>query len=240
MAEKRASVKFVQRNKAKLAPVGNSTRMSGPGMARRQLLLNTARRMLRTTRLADLSLGEVARRAKVAKGSAYFFYEDVNALLASLAGVIDKELQEVLREPVSGRVTSWQDIFRLMFERGVAFLESDPAACQLTIGVDTTPALKLLDRTNDIALARIFDEQISWVFELPPIPDRPKLFFRAVELADVMLCLSMVEHGRISREYVEEATRAAIAYLQTYIPPKLPRRSSETDFLASSQKPTQS
>jgi AcrR family transcriptional regulator len=240
MTAKLARVKFGQRHKSKLAPVGNSTRMSGPGMARRQLLLSTARRMLRTTRLADLSLGEVARRAKVAKGSAYFFYEDVSALCASLAGVIDKELQEVLRKPVPGTVNSWQDIFRLMFERGVAYLESDPAACRLTIGVDTTPALKLLDRTNDIARARIFDEQISKVFELPPMPDRPKLFFRAVELADVMLCISMAEHDRISREYVEEATRAAIAYLQTYLPPKLPRRSPETDFLVPPEKATQS
>jgi hypothetical protein len=34
-----------------------SSRMNGPGVARRQLLLNSARKMLRTTRLADLSLG---------------------------------------------------------------------------------------------------------------------------------------------------------------------------------------
>jgi AcrR family transcriptional regulator len=240
MAAKLGRVKFGQGDKSKLAPVGNSTRMSGPGMARRKLLLSTARRMLRTTRLADLSLGEVARRAKVAKGSAYFFYEDVNALCASLAGIIDKELQEILREPLPGPVKSWQDIFTLVFERGVAFLESDPAACQLTIGVDASPALKLLDRTNDIVLGRIFDEQISREFELPAMPDRPKLFFRAVELADVMLCLSMAEHGRISREYVEEATRAAIAYLQTYLPLKLPRRSSETAFPAPTQKAIQS
>jgi len=51
-----------------------------------------------------------------------------------------------------------------MFERGVAFLESDPAACQLTIGVDATPALKFLDRSNDIVRSRIVDEQISRVF----------------------------------------------------------------------------
>lgn len=227
MAAKLGRAKSGQRNTYKLMPAGNSARMSRPGKARRQLLLSTARKMLRTTRLADLSLGEIARRAKVAKGSAYFFYEDVHALCASLAGVIGNELQEILREPLSEPEKSWQDIFRLLFERGVAYLESDYAACQLTIGVDATPALKFLDRTNDVVLGKIFDEQISSVFELPLLPDRAKLFFRAVELADTMLCVSMAEYGRISPEYVEEASRAAIAYLQTYLPHKLPRRSAD-------------
>jgi AcrR family transcriptional regulator len=207
----------------------NRVRMSGPGVARRQLLLNTARKMLRTTRLGELSLGEVARRAKVGKGSAYFFYDDVNALCASLKQLIDNELQEVLRAPLTQSVSSWQEVIRLLMHRGIAFLESDLAACQLSIGVDASPALKLMDRANDAALGRIFDEQISQQFVLPIIPDRPKLFYRALELADVMLSLSMIEHGKITPEYVEEGCRAALAYLRIYIPEKLHRSPPEAD-----------
>jgi AcrR family transcriptional regulator len=210
-----------RREGSSIALQANGVRMSGPGLARRQLLLNTARKMLRTTRLAELSLGEVARRAKVAKGSAYFFYTDVNALCASLKGLIDEELQEVLRAPVTRSVPSWQEVFRVLIDRGIEFLKNDPAACQLAVGVDASPALKLMDRANDVVLGRIFDEQISQWFRLPLVPDRPKLFFRALELADVMLSLSMLEHGKITPEYAEEASRAGIAYLQTYIPEKL-------------------
>jgi AcrR family transcriptional regulator len=202
-------------------------RMSGPGLARRQLLLNTARKMLRTTRLADLSLGEVAKRAKVAKGSAYFFYDDVNALCASLKALIDAEFQAVFRAPLTESVSSWQQVVRLLFYRGIEFLQNDRAACQLAIGVDASQALKRMDRANDLVLGRIIDEQISTYFELPLMPDRPKLFFRALELTDVMLSLSMIEHGKITPEYVEEGYRAAIAYLQTYIPEKAPLRRSE-------------
>jgi AcrR family transcriptional regulator len=198
--------------------------MSAPGIARRQLLLNTARKLLHTTRLADLSLGEVARRAKVAKGSAYFFYDDINALCVSLKALIEHEFQDVLRAPLNESVSSWQHLVRLLFDRGVSFLQEDPAACQLAIGVDASPKLKLMERTNDVVLGRIIDEQVSTQFQLPLLPDRPKLFFRALELADVMLSLSMIEHGKITPEYVEEAYRAAIAYLQIYLPDKLPAK----------------
>jgi AcrR family transcriptional regulator len=198
--------------------------MSAPGLARRQLLLNSARKMLRTTRLADLSLGDVAKRAKVPKGSAYFFYEDINALCASLVGLMDEELQAVLREPLPPTMNSWQEIFTLLIERGCNFLENDPAASQLIVGMDATPSLKLIDRANDVVLGRIVDEQLASKFELPPMLDRPKLFFRALELADVMLCLSMIEHGRITKEYADEGCRAGLAYLGTYLPQKLPRK----------------
>ncbi len=216
-----------RREGSNITSQASGVRMSGPGVARRQLLLNTAWKMLRTTRLADLSLGEVARRAKVGKGSAYFFYDDVNALCASLKGLIDSEFQEVLRAPLTQSVSSWQEVVRLLYHRGIAFLEDDPAACQLAIGVDASPALKLMDRANDAVLGRIFDEQISQRFVLPIIPDRPKLFFRALELTDMMLSISMLERGKITPEYIEEGYRAAIAYLQIYIPEKLPRKKSE-------------
>jgi len=41
-----------------------------------------ARKLLRTTRLADLSLGEIAKRAKVAKDR-LFFYDDFNACVSA-------------------------------------------------------------------------------------------------------------------------------------------------------------
>ncbi len=178
-----------RREGSSIASQPNSVRMSGPGLARRQLMLNTARKMLRTGRLAELSLGEVARRAKVAKGSAYFFYDDVNALCASLKVHIDKEFQDVLSAPLTESVSSWQEVFRQVYLRGIQFLENDPAACQLAIGVDASPALKLLDRANDAFAGRTMDEQISQHFVLPIIPDRPKLFFRALALTDVMLSI---------------------------------------------------
>jgi hypothetical protein len=35
-----------------------------------------------------------------------------------------------------GAVSSWQEVIWLLYDRGIAFLENDPAACQLAIGVE--------------------------------------------------------------------------------------------------------
>ena len=211
------------RGQAKMHAMANNGRTNIKGEARRKRLLDSARYLLRDSRLSELSLGNVARYAKVPKGSAYFFYEDINALYASLLGIIDDELQVLLRKPLRRTVNQWQDVVGELIDRGSTFFSQDSAARQLVVGVDTPPALKLRDRANDILLGKIFEEHVAARFTLPEIEDRSTLFFRAVEIADLMFCLSMGEHGRVSPAYGAEAKRAAIAYLQSYFPKKLRR-----------------
>jgi hypothetical protein len=91
----------------------------------------------------------------VTKGSAHFFYDDVNALCASLKGLIDEEF--LLRAPPTHTVSSWQELVRLLFDRVTAFLEKDPTACQLAVGVDASPALKLMSG----------ETTLSWVESSP-------------------------------------------------------------------------
>jgi hypothetical protein len=61
-------------------------------------------------------------------------------------------------------------------------------------------------------------------FVLPDIPDRSRVFFYAIEAADLMFGLSLFEGGTLRREMVEEAKRMSCAYLALYIPKHLPRR----------------
>ena len=207
--------------RARNTPV--TSRTNAAGSIRRKRLLASARELLRVSRLADLSLADVAKHAKVPKGSAYFFYADIDSLYASLLGIIDVELQALLRKPLRRTSYSWQDVVGELIDRGRAFFGRDAAARHLIIGVDTTPALKLRDRANDIVLGKIFEDQVSARFVLPPHESRSALFFRAVEIADLMFCLSMSEHGYVSVAYGAEAKRAAIAYLGTYFALTLPR-----------------
>ncbi|MGH8260071.1 MAG: hypothetical protein ACREUG_10315, partial [Steroidobacteraceae bacterium] len=102
------------------------------------------------------------------------------------------------------------------------------AARQLQVGPKTPPALKLHDRRSDIAIARLYEQHIASIFDLPQIANRSRLFFRAVEIADLMFCLSMLEHGSVTKEMCREADRAASAYLATYLPTALPFRNIET------------
>jgi AcrR family transcriptional regulator len=194
------------------------------GIARRRLLLESARALLETRELDEISLGDVAAHAGVPKGSAYHFYEDIKDLYTALLAVTEEELLTAQRLPITDRITSWPDVVRILIGRGVQHYANNPASRQLQIGPKTPPDLKLRDRRSDERLGGIYQEQLQAFFELPEIPNRSRVFFHAVEIADLMFGLSVLENGEITPEMSEEATRAAVAYLRLYLPEKLPRR----------------
>jgi AcrR family transcriptional regulator len=204
-----------------------ATRRSVPqrrGLARRDTLEQAARELLRDHELDELSLGDVARHAGVPVSSAYHFYGDIRDLYAALLAKIGDEALGLYRKPLLVAPHAWPDVMAAFARKGMRFFEGDPAAARLMVGPKTPADLKLRDRANDVALGRLLEEQMSRYFVLPTIPDRSRVFFRAIEIADLMFCLSMVEHGRITRDYTDEAIRAAVGYLGSYLPEKLPRR----------------
>lgn len=195
------------------------------GIARRQQLLHAARELLDTRELDQISLGDVAAAAEIPKGSAYHFYEDIKDLYANLLAGLEEELLAALDAPVRGKVRDWQQLVELLTARGVAFYAGSRASTQLQIGSKVPADLKLRDRQNDARVGHIYERHIDALFELPAIPKRATIFFRAVEIADLMFSLSVLEHGHITQEMAQEASRAMCAYLRCYLPEKLPRRS---------------
>ena len=194
------------------------------GIARRKVLLEAARSLLEEHELDEISLGDVAAKAGVPKGSAYHFYDDIRDLYAALLAETEEELLAAQRRPITEPIRRWPDVVRVLIHRGVTFYDSNPASKQLQIGPKTPPELKLRDRRSDVTLGAIYQEQLGTFFELPPIPNLPQIFFRSVEIADLMFCLSVLETNAITEEMSDEAARASIAYLSTYLPEKLPRK----------------
>jgi len=70
------------------------------GIARRDKLLESARELLRTREMDEISLGDVAKHAKVPKGSAYHFYSNIVDVYASLVALHDKDLQAIMSAPI--------------------------------------------------------------------------------------------------------------------------------------------
>lgn len=194
------------------------------GIARRQQLLAAARELLETRELDAISLGDVAARARVPKGSAYHFYSDIKDLYSSLLAEIEAEMLVDHRAPIVSATRGWQDVIRVLIGRGARYFEKDAAARQLLIGPKTPPDLKIQDRRNDLVLARVFEQQVDRIYELPQVDDRSVIFFRALEIVDLMFCLSMMEYKRVTPHMCQEAMRAAIAYLECHFPKKLRRR----------------
>jgi AcrR family transcriptional regulator len=194
------------------------------GIARRELLLSAARTLLTERELDEISLGDVAARAGVPKGSAYHFYDDISDLYGALLALTEEEVLQTQGARITEPVREWPDVVRILIRRGVAFYNSNRPHCQLQIGPKTPPELKLRDRRSDFALGGIYRRQLDAFFAVPELPNAPQVFFRAVEIADLMFGLSVLESGRITEEMGAEAQRAVIAYLATYLPAKLPRR----------------
>lgn len=206
-----------------------STRRKAPqarGLERRRRLLESARTLLASHDLDDLTLSDVAAHARMPKGSAYFFYADIGDLYAALQAVHQQELIETLQQPIRKPIRRWQDVVAALNARGMAYYESNPAARQLQIGPKTSPDLKLRDRRSDERLGKLFEQHVDTFFVLPAIRERASVFFRAVEIADLMFSLSVIEHGTITRAMCAEADRACIAYLESYLTESLPRRRS--------------
>ncbi len=80
------------------------------GIARRQQLMDAARTLLESHELDAISLGDVAAAAKVPKGSAYHFYDDIRDLYSALLARFAEELVVVLETPVRGKPKSWQNV----------------------------------------------------------------------------------------------------------------------------------
>jgi AcrR family transcriptional regulator len=180
--------------------------------------------LLETRQLDAISLGDVAEHAQVPKGSAYHFYADIKDLYSSLLTTIEEEIVLEHREPITSPTRGWQDVLKIMIERGVCYFEKDAAARQLLIGPKTPPDLKMQDRRSDLTLSKIFEQQVAELYDLPDLPNRSDIFFRALEIVDLMFSLSMIEHKRITEEMCQEAMRASIAYLECYLPRTLPKK----------------
>ncbi|MBM5812160.1 MAG: TetR/AcrR family transcriptional regulator [Gammaproteobacteria bacterium] len=190
----------------------------------RSRLINTARALLHSRRLTELTLSDVAARAEVPKSSAYHYFADIEDLYGHLLLILHQEVRAALAAPLVGPFASWSEVVARLIERGVRHFGADPAAQQLLVDPAASPDLRLGVFKCDVALGEVFAQQINAHFELPAVTDRPAVFFRAVEIAGLMFCLSFVDHGRITRGMMVEASRATVAYLGLYLPAKLPRR----------------
>ncbi len=200
------------------------TSLHARGIERRRRLIESARRLLDSRELNEITLGDVAADAGVPKGSAYFFYSDIEDLYVSLQAELQEELIKVLKKPIRRQIRRWQDVIAALNARGMEFYSHNPAARQLQIGPRTSPELKMRDRQSDVTIGKIYEQHLDEHFALPELDGRSRIFFRAVEIADLMFGLSVLESGTITPDMCAEADRAGIAYLESYLSPSLPRR----------------
>ena len=193
------------------------------GRVRREALFAAARELLAAHDSSQITLADVAAHAAVPKSSAYHFYKDALGLYVELVALLDAELQRLIQQPLP-QVRGWEEAMGVIIDRAASFFDNNPAAQQLMLSSQTPPLIKRFSRRADMDTSRLIEELIDTQFVLPAIPERSRVFFHAVEAADLMFGLSLFESGELMGDMVEEAKRMSCAYLALYLPKHLPRR----------------
>ncbi len=195
------------------------------GVARRRMLLDAARELLMEVPIEELTFGQIATKAGVPEGSAYHFYANKYDLLSSLAVELSGQFLEAYQEPIDdGTITTWHDLADLVIDRSADIYAVDHAAVQIFLGGKTPPEIGMVDTGNVKRLSAVVIELFERYFVLPEIERVDNVFYYFVNLTDLMLSMSVIEHGEITPYMLEESKRAGKGYLRTYLPHVLTRR----------------
>ena len=194
------------------------------GEERRQRLLDSAASLLAKREIVDISLEDIARNADIPVTSAYHFYPDRHRLLAALAARYGEAFEQIVSKPLpAAQIKCWEDVIERLIDRAVRYYKENPAARKLLIDGKTPSEIKLADRVHDRALGSLLEAAVARDFVLPDFPERPDVFYHAVEIVDVLLQLSVIRFGRITPAMVRHAKIGGVAYLRAFLSIALPR-----------------
>ena len=212
---------------------GNSSARAGwtqrRGQQRREALMDSAACLLATREISDISLEDIARAARIPVASAYHFYSDRNALFAALAARLSEHIARVIDAPYrAAQRRDWHTLVTTAIRRATRHYANHPAARKLLLDGKTPAEIKLAERLRDQSLGKLMEGILERHFELPVFNERTAVFFHVVEIADLLLQLSVMQHRRITPLMERHACIACIAYLQAFLPTELPPRRPPT------------
>ena len=189
------------------------------GNLRRRQMLEAAEKMLADTPIEELSFKQVCETAGVPEGSAYHFFANRYDLLTGLASHIAKDFIAAYTKPIpKQKINSWHDIVDVIVVRAVKMYSDNPAARQIWLSGCAPAQVRLADHVGDKSVSNDIRDIFERFFKLPSLPERYDIFFHFLELCDVPLSLSVIEHGEITSDMIEESKRAGKGYLSTYFP----------------------
>ncbi|MEM7432169.1 MAG: TetR/AcrR family transcriptional regulator [Pseudomonadota bacterium] len=189
-----------------------------PGRKRRQQLLDATAALLSEKEIEDVSFRDIAKRAGVPEGSAYHFFANRFDIFSALACELNEVFIKAHKKtvPASKRAQPRQ-LIEYMVDVGARIYGKSAPARQIFVGGKTPPEVKQAERRNDRDVAdAMFDSYVRY-FDIADSDETRNAFGYFIEITDLMFTLSIVEHGTITPRMLDEAKRAGVAYLETYL-----------------------
>jgi len=204
-------------------PLPKKRRTRTRGKVRVEQLLDAACDLLAEHELTELTFKDVYERAQIPPGSAYHFFDSIEALCLSLIDRFQYELMDAVSgEAEPGKISTWMDMVDLILDRVIVFYNSNAAARRIL----TQPGLHIgtifeADKRSGVRLEEILDRY----FVLPEIRQRREIFILATKIAHLLISISVTQYGKITEEMGAELKAAVKGYLKNYVPEMLTRRS---------------
>lgn len=216
---------LVDSDLAKLIVPNKFKHTSKQGRARRQKLLMGAKKLSESKRIQDITLAEVCEEAGIPRASAYHFFPNVESIFLALRFLNYMETYNTLEKMDITPYKRWQDALAAVLRQSVVLFNSDVTKNKLMYG-SNTPDFDgdeyggKVDRQMAALIVRKFSAKFSMT-RFHYIEDQ---FLITYHISHSIFALSFRQYGRITEDMLEEATKAAIAYLRCYLPENLPRK----------------
>ncbi len=189
-----------------------------PGRLRYEKLLEATDQLLSERDATDISLYDIADRAKVPAASVYHFLPSVTAAFVGLAQRYQEKTLDLLAEPLDhAALTGWQDVAAIKAEAGRQFYESHVVAKKLFLGSEYTWQIRQQESRLNRSAADLLLRDYNRHFVIPKdefLADKIEI---AIGLIDATWALSYIRHGSVTDAFAAEANRAYVGYLRGYI-----------------------
>jgi AcrR family transcriptional regulator len=195
------------------------------GRQKFESILDAADKMLVTRDPAEISIYDLAADLKTSPPSIYHFFPDISLVFVGLAERYIRNWANLSLEsdhPVAG----WQELLDVPFERVRVVFETCPPVRKILLGPGLSYEILDRDLATSVVNARRLVELMERHFVMPAIPNLVERLVEVIRINDAMWMLSIHRHGTITDEAAESARRARTAYLRTFLPEFLPRRTA--------------
>ena len=201
-------------------------RLRARGKARRENLLDAACQLLTEKTVEEVSFKDIYERAEVPPGSAYHFFENLEAVHVGLMERFGQKFLSTLTTPFKPEETNtWCDLVDTLTIRAADYYAENPVARQVYMGA-TLPQGTITK--ENLAIGKVVEELFSEHFKLPEIKNQSLVFTLYPKLVNQVFAVSVTNHGTITPDLMEEATTVGKGYLKMYLPEKLPKRIRHT------------
>ena len=220
------------RAKAEKSERANRSRPRKPlqerGRARYEAMLDAAEALLAQQEIEDIGYYEIVKRARMPAASAYHFFPTKSAIFMALA---ERHFAHFIGEASRGPLRpheNWQGAVAEAHATAVTYYNSHPGAMKLILGAQPFLEVQIADFGANRTISALMLESFTAAYELPLIRDLERKFLVAVAISDGVWRASYSAFGKITKEYAEDALRAVLAYLRSFLPEQMELRPPST------------